>query len=58
MTLYRVDITVRLETYAHTEADAIRQVRQAIRPDTKIAVPEPGTPFVRAAVVTINPDRQ
>jgi hypothetical protein len=58
MALYRVDITVTLETYARTEDEAIRQVERAISFDTRIAAPRLGTSTFGGAKATIDPLRQ
>ena len=58
MALYQVEIEVRLETYAHTEDEAIRTVEQAIRWDSRLAGPTPGTRVFGGAVATVDPDRQ
>jgi hypothetical protein len=58
MALYLVAITVRLETYAHTEDEAIRTVERAIWADSRLAAPAPSVPMFGDAWTTINPDRQ
>ena len=58
MPLYRVTIPVTLETYALIEPDAVDNIKKAIRWDTRIAAPEPGSVIFGEATVTINPDRQ
>lgn len=56
MALYQVEITVRLETYAHTEDEAIGNAERAIRVDSALAGPTPGVSKFGGAVATIKPD--